>query len=447
LRNIIRKNRSLLNCLLLFTLLSGCFLIIVSVPAYKYNKPIGYEEVDDEILEFDEEFFWGAATASYQVEGGNIYSNWWRFEQEEGNIKNGDTTEVAVDHYDKYREDIDLMEEMGLNSYRFSIEWSRIEPEKDIFDYNEIEHYRDVIDYLNEKDIEPMVTLWHHSLPIWFEDQGGWEKENSIEDYLNYVEYVVSNLDDEVEFWITMNEPMAYITCGYISSKWPPAKKEYIKIPKLVSNISNAHKQAYGVIHNLDPDAQVGLAEHSSYVVPYHEKNVIENIAAYAIDKTWVHYLINQVHEELDFIGVHYYYKQSIDISLAKDVLTKSPQEIENQSLDRSYYPQGLFEVLMRFKDYNIPIYITEIGVPDYHEIDRDQFIREHAVQVYYANKSGADVRGFYYWSLLDCFEWTEGYDAKFGLISVDMETQERTVKGESWEYADIAKCNCVENY
>jgi len=419
-----------------------CFFIKSS---FDYNKPVGHEYSSAEVLNFPKDFLWGAATASYQVEGGNIYSNWWKFEQEEGKIKNGDRTDVALDHYDLYEQDFDLMNQMNLNSYRFSIEWSRIENEKGVFNNEEVEHYKNVIIALRKRGIEPMVTLWHHSLPTWFENEGGWEKEENIKYYEEYVSFVLKNLSDEVDFWLTMNEPMAYISCGYISGKWPPAKQDISKVKPLFSNLVQAHKRAYEIIHSNDKNAKVGIAEHSSYAVPYHKNNLIENEATYIIDYFWTHYLLEKVKGELDFIGLHYYYRQYINIDLVKNLANQSLADFEEQSMDRSYYPEGLFEVLVRMKKYDLPIYITEIGVPDYHEIDRDQFIIEHLIEVHYALQAGVDVKGFYYWALLDSFEWNEGYDAKFGLIAVDLETLKRSIKQESWEYAESAKCSCVK--
>jgi len=434
-------------------LLIGCCVLCCCPSALftnhtsNYNRPKGHKISEEKVLNFPEGFLWGTATASYQVEGGNFSSNWWRFEQKEGAIKNGDSAETAVDHYNRFEEDFDLLKELNLNSYRFSIEWSRIEPEKGKFNVEEVEHYRQVLKALHEKGIEPMVTLWHFSLPIWFEDEGGWESREAINHYEEYVEFIVENLKDEVELWITMNEPMAYITCTYVSAKWAPAKVDFAKVPSVFSNLVKAHKRAYDIIHELDQGAKVGIAEHSSYIVPYNENNILENLGAFLSTYFWVNFPIDQIVNYADFLGIHYYYKQVIRMDLVRDVITKrDPQEIEVESLGRIYHPQGLYEILLRYKKYDLPIYITEIGVPDYHEVDRDQFIREHVRELYYAIREGIDVRGFYYWTLLDCFEWTEGYGPEFGLISVDRDTLERTIKDDAWEYADIAKCNCVGN-
>jgi len=446
-KNYLKKNKKyILILFLVIFIVFGSGLTKFTHRSFQYNEPYGHVDLEDEILNFPEGFLWGTATAAYQVEGGNVYSNWWDFEQEEGRIKNGDRSDVATNHYVMYKEDIDLMSQMSMNSYRFSIEWSRIEPKQGEFNQEEIEHYRNVLNALSKKGIKPMVTLWHHSLPYWFEDIGGWEKVENISYYEEYVSYVTKNLSEEVELWITMNEPMAYISCGYVSAKWPPGEQNIWKVNRLLKNIIKAHKRGYEVIHSNDQDAKVGLAEHSSYAVPYHKNNILENIAAYSIDYVWTHYLLEQITDELDFIGLHYYYRQYINIDALEDLLSQSLDEFETRSMDRSYYPKGLFEVLMRFKKYDKPIYITELGVPDYHEVDRDQFIREHLREVYYAVDAGIDVKGFYYWTLLDCFEWTEGYDAEFGLIDINRDTQERSIKEESWEYAHIAECNCVSN-
>ncbi|MBU0976310.1 MAG: family 1 glycosylhydrolase [Patescibacteria group bacterium] len=439
-----RKKKILLIGVIIFVILFCTCFSNLSINSYKYNKPVGHEESTEEFLKFPDGFLWGAATASYQVEGGNKYSSWWEFEQEKGRIKNGDRTDVCVDHYNLYEEDFDLLKEMELNSYRFSLEWGRIEPEKGVFDDTEIVHYKNVLQALKERNITPMVTLWHHSIPTWFAEEGGWENKDSIKYFSAYVQYVAENLGDDTELWLTMNEPTAYISSGYLMGKWPPGEADIKKVPVLQKNLVKAHKVAFEIIHKYDSDAEVGIAEYSSYVVSDSNKNVIENIVAYSIDKSWTHYFVSRVKDELDYIGVHYYYRQKIRLGLLGDLISKDAEDFEETGLDREYYPRGLYEVLMRFDKYDLPIYITEIGVQDYHEVSRDVFIKEHAKEVYYAIQNGVDVRGFHYWALLDSFEWSEGYDAKFGLIAVDLDTLERTIKDESWEYAEIAKCNCV---
>lgn len=444
--SINKRKKEILIVICTISIASCSFFSLLSLHATWYNKELKHEISDEKILDFPEGFLWGAATASYQVEGGNYNSSWWDFEQLEGSIKNGESAEYAVNHYDMYSSDIDLMKDLNLNSYRFSIEWSRIEPEKGEFDDTEIEHYSDVIQKLRKEGIEPMVTLLHHSVPKWFEDEGGFKSSRSVEYFSEYVQYVVSALGEEVSLWITINEPMAYITCGYISGKWPPGQMDLKAVPFVFANLVRSHKRAYGVIHTYDHDAEVGIAEHTSHVVPAGEKNFAENIAVMVIDKVWNHHMIEEILDELDFIGIHYYYKQTISTKLAFEALNNDPEDFESRSMERSYYPQGLYELLIEFSSYGKAIYITELGVQDYHQIERDKFIKDHLIEVYYAIKDGADVRGFYYWTLLDCFEWSEGYEPKFGLYEVDRSDMKRILKEKSEVYAEIAKCNCVEN-
>jgi len=430
------------------SLLIGIFIVtsVITAISFSYNKTYGHEIYEEEVLQFPENFLWGSATASYQVEGGNAGSNWWQFEQEEGNILNGYSNEVGVDHYHKYKKDISLMSKLNMNSYRFSIEWSRIQPTKDTFDMEEVDHYRDVLAQLSKQGITPMVTLWHFSLPQWFSDMGGFEKSSNVTYFIDYVEFVADQLSEEVELWLTINEPMAYLTVTYISAKWPPGEKDYSKIPLMYRNLIRAHKGAYDAIHRVDKTAQVGIAEHSSYTVPYHKYNILENILSASVDYSWTHMFLGKIKNDLDFIGVHYYYKQAISLKHAFLAATKDAQEFENEDLERAYYPEGLFEVLIRFKKYDKPVYITEIGSRDIYHIPRDQFMREHVREMYYAISEGVDLRGVYYWSLLDNFEWSDGFNAKFGLIAVDLDTLQRTIKDSAWEYAQIAKCNCVKN-
>ena len=420
------------------------FVFIIYQLIVDYNKPLEHSYSSDR-KDFPDNFLWGTATASYQVEGGNFNSDWWRFEQTEGSIKNNYSAEIAADHYNRYEEDFDLMQKLNLNTYRFSVEWSRIEPEKGNFNHDEIEHYRKMLNELEKRDIKPMVTLWHFSLPQWFEDEGGWEKKSNIKYFERYVDYVSYHLSNEVEFWVTMNEPTAHITGGYIMGKWPPGKEKPLKSLPVFNNMIKGHKAAYDIIHGNDNEANVGMAQFTSFVTPKNEKNLLENLVAYTADKVSNHLFVREVYDELDFLGMHYYFRQTISTKIIKNAIFKDPEEVESEDMDRSYYPQGLYEILMEFKKYDLPIYITELGVQDAHEVSRDQFLNEHLGEVYYAIENGVDIRGVYYWSLLDNFEWSEGYGPKFGLVSVNEQTQERNIKDTSWEYAHIAKCNCIE--
>lgn len=406
------------------------------------SKNEEFHEVEEfEEMIFPEGFIWGAATAAHQVEGGNTNNDWYVFEQE-GKVKDGQVSGKAADHYNRYEQDFDLMKELNLNSYRFSIEWSRIEPEKGRFNENEIEHYREVLSALKERGITPMVTLHHFSNPIWFSDMGGWENNRAPEYFAQYCRYVASKLGDEVEMWITINEPLANISSGYIQGKWPPGEQDIFKVPGVFSNLVKAHNEAYKAIHQADSQAEVGVAEHTSYNQPYNNSNPIDVLGSYLVDKGWNRSYLDAVRDNLDFIGLHYYYRNQISSSMLAIVGGDDYSQFEESNLTQQYYPEGLYYVLKDIDDYNVPIYITENGTFDSYEIPREQYIRDHLVEIWYAIENGVDVRGYYYWALLDSFEWAEGFDLRFGLIYVDFDTFERSIKPSSLDYAQIAEEN-----
>lgn len=429
-----------ITTILAFYLLAGAILV---KNVESYNSPATHTEEGQSVrLEFPDDFLWGAATASYQIEGGNYNSNWWKFEKE-GRIQNNDSAEIAADHYNRYDEDFALLEEFNLNGYRMSIEWSRIEPERGVFDPDEIEHYRKMLTSLNERGIKPIVVLWHFSVPQWFEDEGGWGDSNSVKYFTEYAEYVAGELGNEDELWITMNEPVITVTCGYILGKFPPGESRITKIPAVVSNMIQAHRSAYDVIHKVDPTSQVSIDRYISNLKPINPDSFIDKFIVYVANYLQTEYFMNRTVDKMDFMGVHYYYAQDIGLEQLFEFKTLDASMAEDL-MRRYYYPRGLYEVLMDLKKYELPIYITEIGTQDNGYVSRNQFIREHAVEVYHAIQDGVDVKGFFYWSLLDNFEWSEGYTPKFGLVSVDPETQDRTVKDDALGYLEIAGCNCV---
>jgi len=431
------------NLILVIFIFASLFGGLLLNTSFGYNQDLTHKSSHERLF-FPEGFLWGSTTASYQIEGGNYNSNWWSFEQDRSRIDGGGSAEIATDHYNRYAEDIELMSQLNLNGYRFSVEWSRIEPEKGKFDFNEIEHYRQLLAKLREKDIKPIVTLWHFSVPQWFEDEGAWENPDSVGYFSEYTEFVATELKDDVELWLTMNEVSAYLSCGYAVGKWPPGESRIYMIPAVAKNLIEAHRKSYQVIHEIDTEAEVGIDHYTSNLKPSNKYNPIDNLMAYIVNYTQTHLLLDLLKEDLDFIGVHYYYGQDVGSHMISDLLRTGIEDFEKVALDTKFSPESLYEILVRLKDYDLPIYITEIGTTDNGGIPRDQFIREHAREVFYAIEDGVDIRGMFYWSLLDNFEWSGGYEYKFGLISVNSETQERQIKEDSWGYAEIAGCNCL---
>ncbi|OGF62730.1 hypothetical protein A3C77_02640 [Candidatus Giovannonibacteria bacterium RIFCSPHIGHO2_02_FULL_45_13] len=381
---------------------------------------------------FPKNFLWGAATAAHQVEGWN-HNDWTGWEKTTGHEESG----RACDHYNRFREDFDIAKRLGHNAHRFSIEWSRIEPEEGKFNEKEIAHYQDVIDDLRERGIEPFVTLWHWTLPIWVTKQGGWENKKTIDDFAQYVNKIVRSVKN-VKFWITINEPEIYTMNSYLRGKWPPAspvgrpqKKLFFKFLKVYRNLAEAHKKVYTIIHSTwVSDTQVGITKNNSY---------FEGWPAPILNYVWNNWFLNKIRHHQDFIGLNYYFHNRI-----KGFKLNQNENKEISDMGWEIYPEGIYHVLKDLKKYNKPVYITENGVADARDVHREKFIKEHLIWVHKAISEGADVRGYFYWSLLDNFEWDKGFWPRFGLVEMDYQTMERKIKQSAMAYAKIAKENSL---
>ncbi len=412
-----------------------------------------------EELKFPEGFKWGSATSAHQIEGNN-YNDWSEWEKSPKRIaqlkkegKNSDDfiSGKACDSYNRYEEDFDIAKSLNQNIHRFSIEWSRIEPKEGRFDHEAMHHYINVVKALRERGIEPMITLWHFTNPVWFAEKGGWLNEKSPEIFTRYIKYVVDNLKDRVGLWITFNEAASvYAGFSYMNGQWPPQHRsifEYIKVRK---NFIKTQALAYREIKriydvppfssNIDSlmshNVEVGLVESNAFSVHgnlWHEKlmgklyNYQRNL--YFWDKALPYY---------DFLGLNYYH---VDRRVPGSYKTLPKQDMANE-MNWETYPNGIYHRLMELKKYNKPIFITENGIADSTDEKRGKFIKEHLRWVWQAIHDGVDVRGYIYWSLLDNFEWAEGYRPRFGLVEINYDTFVRKIRPSAFEYAKI----CLEN-
>lgn len=420
------------------------------------------------MLKFPKGFLWGAATSSHQVEGGN-FNDWTEWEIENAKIKAQDAalrqsqgvkwpeyildrypnplqkenyiSGRACDHYNRFREDFDIAKSLGHNAHRFSIEWSRIEPEEGKFNEKEIEHYREVIKALRERGIEPMVTLWHWTSPVWIGDIGGWENKKTINYFLRYVEKIIGTLQG-ARFWIVINEPNIYTTYSYVKGKQPPGKRNIFKALKVFNNLLIAHNKAYKIIHKHNKDAQVGLA---NSVIYFEQKNNIflniflKNIWGYL----WNFYTWDKTKNHNDFLGLNYYSRNLIGLGRNK----KGKTDVSDLGWDIS--PKGVYDLILRcHKKYKLPVFITENGIADAEDKKREKFIKDHLFWIYKAIQEGADVRGYFHWSLLDNFEFVElrGFWCRFGLVEIDYRTMERKIRPSALKYAEICKNNAIAN-
>jgi len=396
-------------------------------------------------VKFPKNFLWGAATSAHQVEGGNI-NDWTEWEKknakrlaekaqkyyqpwqqkkfpeilEPKNYISG----RACDHYHLYKQDLDLAKSLGHNAHRFSIEWSRIEPKEGKINQKEIEHYRQVLLTLRERGLEPFVTLYHWTLPNWLAEKGGWLNPKAPYYFDRFVKIVSENLFDEVKFWITINEPVMFAFNGYLKGKWPPQKKSIFKYLKVLNNLTKAHKLAYQSLHLIDLDCQVGVSKNDIY---------FEGIPL--ADYFWDDYFRNKIKKEQDFIGLNYYFHSRLGGNKNESV----------SDLNWEIYSEGIYHVLKDLKKYNKPIYITENGLADKSDKKRAQFIKDHLYWIHKAIKEDVDVRGYFYWSLLDNFEWDKGFWPRFGLIEVDYKTLKRIPRPSAYQYAKICRENALK--
>ena len=419
---------------------------------------------------FPENFYWGAATSAHQVEGGNRndWSEWekenaerlareaekkfgylpnWSGIKEQAQDPQNYISGRACDHYNHYEADFDIAKSLGHNAHRFSIEWSRVEPEEGKWDEKEIEHYRQVIRALRSRGLEPFVTLWHWTDPLWIRDIGGWENKKTIEYFSRYVEKIIDELGSEIKFWLPINEPTIYTGHSYIIGVFPPQIKNYFRGNRVLKNLIKAHKVSYGLIHQkLGSGVNVGVAHNLHHDVPYREKNLFDRFSAKILDYVRERRSMKWTKNYEDFIGINYYYRDTVKFTLGGRYILidiKNPNT-EISDLGWDIYATGIYYILKSLKNCNKPIYITENGLADAKDEKRERFIKEHLYWVAKAIKEGVDVRGYFYWSLLDNFEWDKGFWPRFGLVEIDYKTMERKIRSSARVYAEICKNNVI---
>ena len=419
------------------------------------------KKIKMKILKFPEKFYWGASTSAHQVEGSNHndWSEWergnatrlaresaghfghlpsWEFSRREAEEPKNYLSGTACDHFNRFEEDFSLASSLGHNAHRFGIEWSRVEPEEGVFDTEVLQHYLSVILSLRKHGMEPFVTLWHWTLPIWLAEKGGIAHPDFPLYFERYTETVVKALGREVKFWVTLNEPELLTSHAYMAGKWPPQKKNLLTFYRALKNLINAHKLAYHTIKKYDTDCEIGIAKHE--VVFEMARNTIINRTlkkiAHSLTNRW---LLDRIKDHQDFIGLNFYNRNVID-----NGFKKNPNK-RVTDFGWEFHPESLFQALMDLKRYNKPIFITENGIADAKDSMREEWIRKSLIALHRAMTHGADVRGYLHWSLLDNFEWDKGYWLRFGLISVDRTTQKRTPRPSAYFYADICRSNQIE--
>lgn len=441
-----------------------------------------------DISAFPADFLWGAATSSYQIEGavdedGRTPSIWDTFAATPGRVDQGDTGAVAVDHYHRYREDVALMADLGLNAYRFSVAWPRVQPDG-IGSGNApgIAFYDRLVDELLAKGITPWTTLYHWDLPEALEQAGGWPARDTAERFADYTAIIAEALGDRVKHWITLNEPWCAAFLGYASGIHAPGRTDPADAVAASHHLMLGHGLAVQRLRDIVPDAQVGVTVNLYPVSPLDDsgrhddavrridglmnrwfldplfkgsypKDVLHDLAAVTDAAFILDGDSDVIAQPLDFLGVNYYTRHVVGAGLwpgSSDVRFHLNNGLETTATGWDIDPQGLVDILSRVqRDYPaIPVYLTENGAAFddvaidgiVHDANRIEFLESHLASLATLRRQGMDIRGYFAWSLLDNYEWSEGYAKRFGIVHVDYETQKRTPKDSANWYADLIK-------
>jgi beta-glucosidase len=387
---------------------------------------------------FPEGFVWGVAAAAHQIEGGNWNNDWWAFEHAPGTPcvePSGDCT----DSYHRYAQDIALVRSHGFGAYRFSIEWSRIEPEDGEFSVAALDYYRRMLAACHEQGVQPVVTFHHFSNPRWLAALGGWESAEVVDRFARYCERTVAHLGDLISIGCTINEPNILSLMGYVVGAFPPGREHDIGAYVAVnSNLIAAHRRAYDVLKGGRGDFPVGLCvAMGDWWSPAGEEDVI----ARARQSHEAQFL--EAARGDDFVGVQAYSRTRMDRS---GVLGPEPGVEVVSSMGYEYWPLAI-EVALRFaaETAQTPLYVTENGLGHDDDSRRIAYVRSALEGVGRCLADGIDVRGYFYWSLLDNFEWALGYGPRFGLVSVTRDTFVRTPKPSAAWLGAIAQANRLD--
>lgn len=418
---------------------------------------------------FPKGFLWGTSTSSHQVEGGNKnqWSEWekknaarlaseakkkngrlrsWHRIQKDAENPQNYISGSASDHYNRFEEDFDIAKSLGHTAHRLSIEWSRIEPREGAFDEKEIKHYQNVIKALRARNIEPFVTLWHWTLPVWLAEKGGLAHKKFPHFFNRFCEKIAASYKEDVTFWITINEPEVYIASSFIVGDWPPQKKNIYQAYMAHKHLIEAHKLAYTTIHAIVPDAKVGIAASNSYLEP-RTKHFFDRLTTRINTYLRNHWFLDRIRMHQDLIGLNYYSREKLGfmpfhIRGTAGFFADKNENGQESDLGWAIFPEGIYHVLKDISSYGKPIYITENGLADARDALRTEFIKNHLLWVQKAITEGVDVRGYLHWSLMDNFEWSEGFWPRFGLIEIDRKTLARTIRQSAYAYAEIIKNN-----
>ncbi|HSW74196.1 MAG TPA: family 1 glycosylhydrolase [Candidatus Limnocylindria bacterium] len=408
-------------------------------------------------LLFPKKFLWGAAISAHQVEG-NLHNQWtiwelenaktkaaqakfyledlesWSHIQAEAKNPQNYISGVGANHYSRYEEDFDLLQKMNMNALRFSVEWSRIEPQEGAWNVEAISHYKEYVASLKKRGIEPVLTLFHFTLPVWFAEKGGFEKKSNILYFVRFAEKIVSELGVHVRYIITINEPEVYAFESYYLGNWPPNVTNKKMCWRVLGNLAKAHNKAAAAIRLLNRRYKVSVAKNSNYF--------------YAGDDAWLSrksadvmqffqddYFLRKVVKNCDFLGVNFYFSNRV-----YGYRVHNP-EMKMSDMGWDLSPADIQHVLERLNEkYQLPLIITENGLADATDQHRRWWLTQTLLGMQKAMDNGVKLDGYLHWSLLDNFEWDKGTWPRFGLAQIDYETGERTLRPSAQWFGKVIK-------
>ncbi|HEX7155030.1 MAG TPA: GH1 family beta-glucosidase [Thermoanaerobaculia bacterium] len=438
---------------------------------------------------FPHDFLWGAATSAYQIEGSPLADGagpniWQRFTHTPGLTVNNETGDIACDHYRRYRDDVKLMRDLGLTAYRFSIAWARILPDgTGRVNQGGLDFYNRLVDELLAHDIQPLVTLYHWDLPAALDDRGGWLNRDIADWFADYAQVCYRSLDDRVKMWATLNEPWVVSDGGYLHGALAPGHKNDFEAPLASHNLLRSHAKAMaayranysnqiGIVVNLEPKYAVSQSDEDLAATrradAYMNRQYLDPLffGEYPPEmrdmfgEAWPEFPsadFQELRQPVDFLGINYYTrgltKADPNNRIERATRVKNPRAAYSET-SWEVFPQGLTDILTWTTERygKLPLYITENGAAFYDppvaengRIDdplRIDYYRKHLNAVLDAIEAGADIRGYFAWSLLDNFEWSLGYSKRFGIVHVDYSTQVRTPKESAKFYSGVIKAN-----
>jgi len=413
---------------------------------------------------FPEGFKWGTATAAHQVEGDNRGNDWWAWEQQPGRILRGDRSGLACDWWGgRWKEDLDRAAAGGQNAHRLSVEWSRIEPSPGRWDDHALAFYRDVLSGMRARGLEPLVTLHHFTNPLWLAEMGGWENEEVVPRFEAFTRKTVATLQDLADFWCTINEPNVYAYSAYAAGDYPPGRKDIGAAFRVMRNQVPAHAAAYYAIHEIQPQARVGIAMQYHGFVPHPaspldraaerlQARIFNNLLPMALVDGRLRFPLGRERIPAaagtqDYVGLNYYTADhvSFDLRRAGDLFGRRffPEGADLSAVGmNANVPEGMRMAIRWADSFGLPIYITENGIEDESDRIRPRYLALHLHQAWKAINTGSPVRGYYHWTLVDNFEWERGWTQRFGLWALDPETQDRTERASGKFYGEICREN-----